>query len=316
MAMGSGFFAVPRGRMAAAAAAIAAIAAVGVTASSPAAMSCDKVAAPSGSDSAAGSAASPYRTAQKLADSLAPGQTGCLRAGLYEQDVTITKGGSSGRPVTLVELPGRARHGPRPLPGQGLGELRHGRVARPRRAQRGDLPSPSDLRRRRVFRDNDVTNYHTGDLLPARLGPVRRARRHHDRAQPHPRLWTSCPANNHEHGIYIEASDDARILENWIYDNADRGVQMFPDSQRTYIARNVIDGNGQGVSYARQSAGNVVENNVISNSVLRWNIEDWELSRYRATSRATTACGRPAPDSYARRGRHHGHRATSRRSAT
>jgi hypothetical protein len=86
------------------------------------------------------------------------------------------------------------------------------------------------------------------------------------------------PAQNHHHGIYIEASDDARILGNWIYDNADRGVQMFPDSQGSYISGNVIDGNGQNVSYARESANNVVEHNVISNAVLRWNIEDWELS--------------------------------------
>ena len=40
----------------------------------------------------------------------------------------------------------------------------------------------------------------------------------------------------------------------------------------------MIDGNGQGVIFARESADNVVEHNVISNSVLRWNIEDWELS--------------------------------------
>ena len=40
----------------------------------------------------------------------------------------------------------------------------------------------------------------------------------------------------------------------------------------------MIDGNGQGVSFSRESANNVVEHNVISNSVLRWNIEDWELN--------------------------------------
>src|SRR5579883_2011471 len=41
---------------------------------------CDRFASPAGSDGdGAGSIASPYRTAQKLADSLAPGQVGCLR---------------------------------------------------------------------------------------------------------------------------------------------------------------------------------------------------------------------------------------------
>ena len=55
-------------------------------------------------------------------------------------------------------------------------------------------------------------------------------------------------------------------------------MQLFPDAQGTYVARNVIDGNGQGVIFSRTSANNVVENNVISNPALRYNIEDWELS--------------------------------------
>ena len=55
-------------------------------------------------------------------------------------------------------------------------------------------------------------------------------------------------------------------------------MQLFPDAQRTYVARNVIDGNGQGVVFSRTSANNVVENNVISNPVVRYNIEDYELT--------------------------------------
>ena len=277
MARGSVFFAAARGRTAAAAAAVAAVGVVALTASSPAAVSCDKVAAPSGSDSAAGSAASPYRTAQKLADSLAPGKTGCLRAGLYEQDVKVTKGGSPGSPVTIASHPGeRATL---------KGRLRitdsanfvtvesldlDGRDA-------SNLPSPSVYGDDVVFRDNDVTDHHTGICFLLGSDQYGRAKRTTiERNRIH-----DCgvlPAQNHHHGIYIEASDDARILNNWIYDNADRGVQMFPDSQGSYISGNVIDGNGQNVSYARESANNVVEHNVISNAVLRWNIEDWELS--------------------------------------
>jgi hypothetical protein len=86
------------------------------------------------------------------------------------------------------------------------------------------------------------------------------------------------PPTNHHHGIYAEASDGARITDNWIYDNADRGVQLFPDAQGTYVARNVIDGNGQGVLFSRTSANNVVEHNIITNPALRYNIEDFELS--------------------------------------
>ncbi|MGH2978049.1 MAG: right-handed parallel beta-helix repeat-containing protein, partial [Solirubrobacterales bacterium] len=277
MARGRVFSAAARGRMAAVAAAIATTAVASVATSSPAAVSCDRVAAPSGSDSAAGSAASPYRTVQKLADSLAPGQTGCLRAGLYEQDVKVTRGGGPGSPVTLTSHPGeRATL---------KGRLRIADSANFVTVEALDLdgrdasnlPSPSVYGDDVVFRDNDVTDHHTGICFLLGSDQYGRAKRTTiERNRIH-----DCgvlPAQNHHHGIYIEASDDARILNNWIYDNADRGVQMFPDSQRSYIAGNVIDGNGQGVSYARESAHNVVEHNVVSNSVLRWNIEDWQLS--------------------------------------
>jgi hypothetical protein len=86
------------------------------------------------------------------------------------------------------------------------------------------------------------------------------------------------PPTNHHHGIYVEASEGARIIGNWIYDNADRGVQLFPDAQNTYVAGNVIDGNGQGVVFSRESANNVVEHNVLSNPLLRYNIESFELT--------------------------------------
>ena len=41
---------------------------------------CDKVASPRGSDGNRGTAARPYATVTKLANSLRPGETGCLRA--------------------------------------------------------------------------------------------------------------------------------------------------------------------------------------------------------------------------------------------
>ena len=84
----------------------AAVIVAAMVANSPAATSCDRAASPSGSDSAAGSVASPYRTAQKLVDSLAPGQTGCLRAGTYEENVTISRAAAPASPVTLSSYPG------------------------------------------------------------------------------------------------------------------------------------------------------------------------------------------------------------------
>jgi Big-like domain-containing protein/parallel beta helix pectate lyase-like protein len=253
------------------------IVAAGV-ADSPAATSCDKVAAPSGSDSAAGSAAAPYRTAGKLVGSLQPGQTGCLRAGVYEQNVAIERGGNAGSPITLSSYPGeRATLRGRLRVKDSANFVTIEDLDLDGRNPADTLPSPSVYGNDVVFRGNDVTNYHTGICFLIGSNDYGRAvrvtierNRIHD--------CGVLPAQNHHHGIYIEHADNTQVVENWIYDNADRGVQMFPDSQGAYIANNVIDGNGQGVSYARESANNVVEHNVISNSVLRWNIEDWELT--------------------------------------
>jgi parallel beta-helix repeat protein len=85
------------------------------------------------------------------------------------------------------------------------------------------------------------------------------------------------PPTNHQHGIYAEATTGASITDNRIYDNADRGIQLYPDAQRATIARNVITGNGEGILFGGgadgASSGNVVEHNVIAASRVRWNVE-------------------------------------------
>src|SRR4051795_10150921 len=67
---------------------------------------CTKVAAPAGSDSAAGTVAAPFRTGQKLADSPSAGQTGCLRRGSYSENVEVRSGGSSSAPLRITGYPG------------------------------------------------------------------------------------------------------------------------------------------------------------------------------------------------------------------
>jgi parallel beta-helix repeat protein len=87
------------------------------------------------------------------------------------------------------------------------------------------------------------------------------------------------PAQNGDHGIYVAHAVDTIIRDNWIYDNADRGIQLYPDSQGTQVYGNVIDGNGEGVIFSGNgqtaSSDNVVHDNVISNSRVRWNVESY-----------------------------------------
>ena len=134
-----------------------------------------------------------------------------------------------------------------------------------------------------VFVDNDVTNYNTaicfnlgGTVYGRANRTVIQGNRIHDCGE--------LPATNLDHGIYVEHATDTVIVDNLIYDNADRGVQLYPDAQNSYIADNVIDGNGEGVLIGggeeefgpQTSNGNLIEHNVITFSTERYNVEaDW-----------------------------------------
>lgn len=242
---------------------------------------CDYVASPSGSDGAAGSAAAPFATVQHLVDVLGPGQTGCLRSGSYKGDVTFSHGGGAGAAITLTSYPGDGR-----ATVVGRLWLKSGSdyvtvsdlnlVG----TNAGDLPSPTVDDSHAAFLNNDVTNWHTaicfdlgddtGSWGTAHDTLIKGNRIHH---------CGQLPAGNHDHGIYVEEAYDTQILSNVIYQNADRGVQLYPDSQGTVVKGNIIDSNGEGVifsgDFGRASSHNVVENNVITNSSLRNNVESW-----------------------------------------
>jgi hypothetical protein len=238
---------------------------------------CDKYASPLGSNAFSGTLSQPFATVDKLANSLRPGRAGCLRAGVYQRDVKIIKGGTTGSPTVITSAPGeRATVVGRFHVADEANNVVVQQLDLDGRNQ-DNLPSPTINGDNVTFRDNDVTNHHTSICFL--LGSIEYGRARNavlERNRIH-----NCgllPPTNHHHGIYIEASDNARIIDNWIYDNADRGIQMFPDAQRTYIEGNVIDGNGQGVVFSRKSSNNLVEHNVIANSIGRYNIEDWELT--------------------------------------
>jgi hypothetical protein len=85
------------------------------------------------------------------------------------------------------------------------------------------------------------------------------------------------PITNRHQAISVWNAGDTEISRNVIFDNADRGVQLFPYAQRTHVAYNTIDGNGEGVLVSgtdtQASNDNIVERNVITNSTNRDNLE-------------------------------------------
>lgn len=243
--------------------------------------SCDRVAAPGGSDSAAGTDAAPFATAQKLVNSLSAGQTGCLRSGTYSQSVTFSHGGAAGGAITLTTYPGdqRAAVVGRMWLKSGVDYVTVSNLNL-NGVNSSNLPSPTVDDAYATFTGDDVTDQHTAICfnLGDDTGVYGRAQntliqgnRIHDCGK--------LPAANHDHGIYVDASSNVQILDNVIYGNADRGVQLYPDAQNTTIERNVIDSNGEGILFSGDfglaASNNLVSNNVITNSSVRNNVESW-----------------------------------------
>jgi parallel beta-helix repeat protein len=244
-----------------------------------AAVSCDRVAAPGGSDSAAGTADAPYATPQKLANVLTAGQTGCLRQGTYRGNLRFGRSGASGAPLTLASYPGERGTvvGRVEIP-DGVAFINVTGLTLDRSGSAAGLPSPTINGDDVSFTGNDVTDSHTGICFS--VGDQTYG--HASRVLIQANRIHGCgilPAANHDHGIYVSDSDNVTISWNLIYENADRGVQLYPNAQHTVVTHNVIDGNGEGILFSGDfgyaSSGNVVANNAITNSKLRPNVQSW-----------------------------------------
>ena len=219
------------------------------------------------------------KSPRKLLRTLRPGETGCLPGGTYRGDLEIRSGGRPGRRVTLRSSPGElARIVGRVVLHEDADFVTLSWLALDGRNPRR-LPSPSVVGDHVTFDRVDVTNGHTSicfTLGAAGVGVAERTvianSRVHD--------CGTLPAMNHEHGIYVAHARATRIVGNWIYGNADRGIQLYPAPRGTVVRGNVIDGNGQGVAFGGVGAaaprGNVVEGNVITGSLLRGNVESFQ----------------------------------------
>lgn len=109
--------------------------------------------ATTGSDSAPGTESQPWRTVQKAANTLAPGDTALVRGGVYSEAVTVNVSGAPGQPVTLAAYPGETPV----LDGTGL--------AIPQNADAGLFLIVN--RSHIVIRGFDLRNYKSAD--PARI---------------------------------------------------------------------------------------------------------------------------------------------------
>jgi chitodextrinase len=233
-------------------------------------VACDKYAAPTGSDSASGTLAAPYRTAQKLGSSLGAGMTGCLRAGTYSVSsgyvLDLSTGGYRIRsyPGERAKLVGIV-HVRSSASGVILSHLAFEGTG----GQNTIKIYAADV----VVENSDITNAWRGlscMILGSNSGYgqalrviVRRNRFHE----------CGDPANgNQDHAIYAQNVLAGEISGNVFWNTSGYTIQLYPNAQRTRFVHNVVDGDAPSVrggvlfggdtSYA--SKDNVVEYNVIT----------------------------------------------------
>ncbi len=251
------------------------------------AATCARFAAPRGDDRGAGTQRRPFRTVQRLADSLAAGQAGCLAGGTY-RDVSssgyvlrVEHGGEAKAPITIRSAPGeRARlvgivYVPRGSDYVTLSAL--------------DIEGTGGQNTIKVnaagvtIENSDVTNGWRGSsclVLGDSSGygravrPIVRRNRFHECGRP--------ADGNRDHSIYVNDVVGGRIVGNVFWNHAAYAIHLYPQARRMLVAHNVIDGGAPSVrggvifagdaSYA--SSDNVVEYNVIAYAQT-YDIDSW-----------------------------------------
>ena len=267
---------------------------------------CDLVAATDGRANGSGSVRDPLASPNALVERLRRGQTGCLRAGHH-----WAKRCCGGRREVALRTPGiTLRHFP------GEQAVVHGRVYVAESADRAKLHglrlvgdpvartsvvvNADDV----VLRGNNITSRDQSICLNLGNRSYSRA----DRVRVLGNRIHRCgelPATNLDHGVYLSWARKTLIRGNLIYDNADRGVQLYPDADGTRVVWNLIDGNGQGVLLGSEGRrvpdNNLVRHNLITNSRIRWNVSaNWSGDNGRANLASGNCLWASHPNPYYR----------------
>ena len=235
--------------------------------------SCNLYAALTGSDeTGTGSLEKPYHSIETLLTKLAAKKlgerTGCLRAGTYAGVETQTSISTDG--ITLSSVPGeRARIVGR-IVLDGDQDVLEDLDLQLNYTNPGSI-GLLVLGDHDVIQNNDITSL--GQNICIGLGTVVGETQIEDGLVERNRIHGcgAVPRDNNTHGIYVSSSIASSIADNLLYDNADRAVQLYPDSQYTTVEGNIIEGNGNGGNFGGDppyaSSNNTYEHNVIANSI-------------------------------------------------
>jgi hypothetical protein len=244
---------------------------------------CTLYASPSGADTNAGTSALPFRSFQHLANALAPGKVGCLRNGTYPTGGTdvLTKGGTATAPATLRAQPGHT------------GVLVQGRVVIQPTAHdlviaglkldgmnsAEETSSVTVLAHNVSLIGNDITaptricvavgessiGQNQSAIITGFLFDGNKVHHCGDGL-----AFLKNPSPNQEHGLYLQRTSGAVIRYNMFTRSFARGVQLYPDADKTLVHNNVIDENATGVVLGGDPKGvqGISQNNTIRNNIV------------------------------------------------
>lgn len=241
---------------------------------------CNKIAAPYGSDSRGnGSHRRPFRSLRRLDRALRPGQTGCLRSGVYGGFHTwhwLSRDGTRGHRITLRSYPGEHAK----LIGwvqitASYTTLERFVIDGSNTFQTsGQNGCPSGISQGLSIEGrNDVFQHNNYSQSVPRLranaigvgwsgsgsGTVIRYNKIHDVGQ----------CKDLDHLIYLAHGSFVRIYDNWLWNDPHGwGVQLYPGAYGAHVFANVIDAAGSGFTVGGDPAtsNNLIDHNVVINS--------------------------------------------------
>ena len=250
---------------------------------------CDKVASLRGSDDNPGTVSAPFRSPQALAETLGPGQTGCLRGGVYRANGQfVLDVGASGSPEAPITIRSYSRERARLL---GITEVRQEASW----VKLADMDFIGDGSQNTIkiygtdvtIEGSDITNRQHGRSCVI-LGSPEQGVAVRPRIQGNRLHDCGNPTNgNQDHAIYASNTVDGRIVDNYFADSAAYAVQFYPDAQRMQFSHNIVDGGGDsirgGILFGGDedsaSSNNLVTRNVIAFAATYGVTSDWEGSR-------------------------------------
>ncbi len=233
----------------------------------------------SGSDSAAGTEAAPWRTVAKAVASVGPGDTVVIEPGSYGALGTTTSFSSAGTAAAPVTFRG---HPDKPMPQilgrtridadyQRLNYLLFDGPTGPVKPPTSDNPDGEDVQVSIYgdaidgveISDSEIRNsgWHAG-IFASTANDVRITGNYiHDNGD-----FADPVQANASHGIYF-SSGSGLIANNVIEHNVARGIQLYQSPHHVTIANNTVVGNGKaGILFGNQTADSIAVNNLVANN--------------------------------------------------